>query len=73
MGTVVRAQTLMVLEGSDHDRKRSNLLKFLYKSGLMHKDKPVVSLVAANLSRINLSERDNLRASRRSLARREMP
>jgi hypothetical protein len=52
--TVVRAQTLSVLEGLDPDRKRI-LLLFLYESGLIHKDKPVVSLAVANLSRANLS------------------
>jgi Pentapeptide repeats (8 copies) len=55
LSTVVRAQTLSVLEGLDPDRKRI-LLLFLYESGLIHKDKPVVSLVAAKLSEANLSE-----------------
>jgi hypothetical protein len=55
LSTVVRAQTLSVLEGLDPDRKRI-LLLFLYESGLIHKDKPVVSLVAANLSGANLRE-----------------
>jgi hypothetical protein len=55
LSTVVRAQTLSVLEGLDPDRKRI-LLQFLYESGLIHKDKPVVSLVAANLSGANLRE-----------------
>jgi uncharacterized protein YjbI with pentapeptide repeats len=54
LSTVVRAQTLTVLEGLDHDRKRI-LLLFLYESGLIHKDKQVVPLVRANLSRANLS------------------
>ena len=57
LGTVVRAQTLAVLEGLDFVCKRI-LLQFLYESGLIRKDKPVVSLVAANLSRADLSERD---------------
>jgi hypothetical protein len=48
LSTVVRAQTLSVLEGLDPDRKRI-LLLFLYESGLIYKDKPVVSLAAANL------------------------
>jgi hypothetical protein len=39
LSTVVRAQTLSVLEGLDPDRKRI-LLLFLYESGLIHKDKP---------------------------------
>ena len=57
LGTVVRAQTLTVLERLDPDRKRI-LLQFQYESGLSCKDKPVVSLVAADLSRPDLSERD---------------
>ena len=54
LSTVVRAQTLAVLEGLDPDRKRI-LLQFLYESGLIYKNKPVVSLVLANLSKANLS------------------
>jgi hypothetical protein len=50
LSTVVRAQTLSVLEGLDPDRKRI-LLLFLYESGLVYKDKRVVSLTAANLSK----------------------
>jgi uncharacterized protein YjbI with pentapeptide repeats len=53
LSTVVRAQTLSVLEGLDPDRKRM-LLLFLYESGLIYKDKPVVSLEAANLRDVNL-------------------
>jgi hypothetical protein len=49
LSTVVRAQTLAALEGLDPDRKRI-LLQFLYELGLIRKDKPVVSLVLANLS-----------------------
>ena len=37
----------------DPDHKRI-LLLFLYESGLIHEDMPVVSLAAANLSGINL-------------------
>ncbi len=54
LSTVVRAQTLSVLEGLDPDRKRI-LLLFLYESGLIYKDKPVVRLEAANLNGINLN------------------
>jgi Pentapeptide repeats (8 copies) len=54
LSTVVRAQTLSVLEGLDPDRKRI-LLLFLYESGLIYRDKPVVSLAAANLSDATLS------------------
>jgi hypothetical protein len=51
--TVVRAQTLSVLESLDPDRKRI-LLRFLYESGLVYKDTPIVSLAAANLRETNL-------------------
>jgi Pentapeptide repeats (8 copies) len=54
LSTVVRAQTLALLEGLDPDRKRI-LLQFLYESGLIHKDKRVVSLLLADLSEANLS------------------
>jgi uncharacterized protein YjbI with pentapeptide repeats len=54
LSTLVRAQTLTVLEGLDPDRKRI-LLQFLYESALIYKDKPVVSLVLADLSRVALS------------------
>ena len=55
--TVVRAQTLAVLEGLDPHRKRI-LLQFLFESGLIQKDKTVVSLAAANLGRADLSGAD---------------
>jgi uncharacterized protein YjbI with pentapeptide repeats len=57
LGTVVRAQTLAVLEGLDPHRKRF-LLQFLYESVLIQKDKPVVSLAAANLGGADLSGAD---------------
>lgn len=72
LGTVVRAQTLAVLEGLDFVRKRI-LLQFLYESGLIRKDKPVVSLVAANLSRADLSERDEFKSLEAITTRREIP
>ena len=72
LGTVVRAQTLAVLEGLDFVRKRI-LLQFLYESGLIRKDKPVVSLVAANLSRAALSERDEFKSLEAITTRREIP
>jgi hypothetical protein len=56
----------------DFDRKRI-LLQFLYESGLIRKDKPVVSLVAANLSRADLSERDEFKSLEAIAARREIP
>jgi uncharacterized protein YjbI with pentapeptide repeats len=71
LGTVVRAQTLAVLEGLVPHRKRI-LLQFLYESVLKQKDKPVVSLAAANLSEANLSGADlrtaDLRKARMSEA-----
>jgi hypothetical protein len=53
LSTVVRALTLAVLKGLDPDRKRI-LLRFLHESGLIDKDKPVVSLSIANLSKADL-------------------
>ena len=74
LSTVVRAQTLAVLEGLDPNRRRI-LLQFLYESGLIHKDKPVVNLAlaslihaileGANLRDANLSGADLLRANLR--------
>jgi hypothetical protein len=55
LSTVVRAQTLSVLEGLDPERKRI-LLLFLYESGLIYKSKPVVSLIAAKLLGASLIE-----------------
>jgi uncharacterized protein YjbI with pentapeptide repeats len=57
LSTVVRAQTLSVLEGLDPDRKRL-LLLFLYESGLISERNPVVSLVSADLSGADLREAD---------------
>jgi uncharacterized protein YjbI with pentapeptide repeats len=57
LATVVRAQTLAVLEGLDPHRKRI-LLQFLFESGLIQKDNTVVSLAAANLGRADLSRAD---------------
>jgi hypothetical protein len=48
LSTVVRAQTLTVVQGLDGGRKRI-LLQFLYESGLICRDEPVVSLKAADL------------------------
>jgi Pentapeptide repeats (8 copies) len=57
LSTVVRAQTLSVLEGLDPDRKRI-LLLFLYESGLIYERKRVVNLFAAKLNVAVLSEAD---------------
>jgi hypothetical protein len=54
LSTVVRAQTLAVLEALEPDRKRI-LLQFLYESGLIHRSKPVVSLKGADLGKADLS------------------
>jgi uncharacterized protein YjbI with pentapeptide repeats len=54
LSTVVRAQTLAVIEGLDPGRKRI-LLQFLYESGLINKDKQVVVLEGAKLSGAMLS------------------
>lgn len=48
LSTVARAQTLVVLEGLDPTRKRI-LLQFLYESGLIEWDEPIVGLQGANL------------------------
>jgi uncharacterized protein YjbI with pentapeptide repeats len=61
LSTVVRAQTLAVLEGLDSDRKRI-LLQFLYESKLIHRYTLAVSLVSANLSEANLGVADLFRA-----------
>jgi uncharacterized protein YjbI with pentapeptide repeats len=55
LSTVVRAQTLSVLEGLDPHRK-GILLMFLYDSGLILREKTVVSLVGSDLSEADLSE-----------------
>ncbi len=54
LSTVARAQKLAVLEGLDPERKRI-LLQFLYESNLIKADKPVISLIAANLSEATLA------------------
>src|SRR5215208_5262599 len=61
LSTVVRAQTLAVLEGLEPERKRI-LILFLYESGLILKDKPVVILALANLAEADL-QRVNLRGA----------
>ena len=55
LSTVVRIQTLAVLEGLDPERKRILILS-LYDSGLINRHKPVITLRWANLSEVNLSE-----------------
>jgi uncharacterized protein YjbI with pentapeptide repeats len=55
LSTVVRAQTLAVLEGLDPERKRI-LLQFLYEAGLIRRGESVISLRLANLNGVNLRE-----------------
>src|SRR5215208_7745939 len=50
---VARAHTLAVLERLDPDRKRV-LLQFLHESNLIHLDKPIISLLGANLKGAHL-------------------
>ena len=50
---VARVHTLAVLEGLDPDRKRV-LLQFLHESNLIHLDKPIISLLGANLKGAHL-------------------
>jgi uncharacterized protein YjbI with pentapeptide repeats len=54
---VARAHTLAVLEGLDPDRKRI-LLQFLHESNLIHLDKPIISLLGANLKGADLRGAD---------------
>src|SRR5829696_568951 len=58
---VARAHTLAVLEGLDPDRKRV-LLQFLHESNLIHLDKPIISLLGANLKGAHL-HRANLKGA----------
>jgi len=52
---VARAHTLAVLEGLDSERKRV-LLGLLHESNLIHLDKPIISLLGANLKGANLQK-----------------
>ena len=54
---VARAQTFMALENLDGPRK-GVLLQFLKESQLVNKDKPIIPLDLADLTRANLSSRD---------------
>ena len=55
--TVANAQTFMALENLDGPRK-GVLLQFLKESQLVNKDKPIIPLDLADLTRANLSSRD---------------
>ena len=50
---VARVHTLAVLEGLDPDRRRV-LLGLLHESNLIHLDKPIISLLGANLKGAHL-------------------
>ncbi len=52
--TIARVRTLTVLPRLDPIRKRS-VLQFLYESGLIDKDKRIIDLSGADLSRADLS------------------
>jgi uncharacterized protein YjbI with pentapeptide repeats len=54
LSTVVRAQTLTLLEELEPERKRI-LLQFLHEAALIDKDKPIVSLESADLTGANLT------------------
>ena len=54
---IARVRTLTVLPRLDKDRKKI-VLQFLYESGLIQKDKPIVVLRGANLSSANLRNAD---------------
>jgi hypothetical protein len=58
LSTLAQAQTLSILEGLDDPVRKRILLQFLYKTGLIRKDKPVISLVGAILSEASLSGAD---------------
>jgi uncharacterized protein YjbI with pentapeptide repeats len=51
--TVARARTLTVLSRLDDDRK-ARVVQFLYESGLIHYEHPIVDLTGADLSCANL-------------------
>src|SRR5215217_23333 len=67
---VARAHTLAVLEGLDPDRKRV-LLGLLHESNLIHRDKPIISLLGANLKGANLHGANLKGADLRGAALRE--
>jgi len=67
---VARAHTLAVLEGLDPDRKRV-LLGLLHESNLIHLDKPIISLLGANLKGANLHGANLKGADLRGAALRE--
>jgi uncharacterized protein YjbI with pentapeptide repeats len=61
LSTVARARTLTVLSRMEKDRKRS-VVQFLYESGLIKKNTPVVELHGAHLGKANLRRANLLEA-----------
>jgi len=59
---IARVRTLTVLQRLDASRKVS-LLQFLYESGLIYKDKPIINLAGADLHGVNLQGVDLRRAA----------
>jgi uncharacterized protein YjbI with pentapeptide repeats len=55
--TLARARTLTVLSRLNSARK-ARLLQFLYEAGLLHKEKPVIDLTGADLSAIDLHNKN---------------
>jgi hypothetical protein len=55
LSSVARARTLTTLSRLDGSRKGS-LLQFLYESGLIYKDKPVLNLSGADLTNLHEGE-----------------
>jgi hypothetical protein len=53
---LARAWTQTTLETLDHPRRKRSLLRFLYESQLICKDRPVVKLERARLQGVNLED-----------------
>jgi uncharacterized protein YjbI with pentapeptide repeats len=62
--TLARARTLTVLGRLDGGRKRS-VMEFLYESGLINKDRPIIDLTGAFLNKANLIEANLIGANLR--------
>ncbi len=62
LSSVARARTLTVLPSIDGDRK-ARVVRFLYESGLITRDRPVIDLSGADLRGANLRGADLTRAS----------
>ena len=66
--TLARARTLTVLRRPDGERK-ARVLQFLYESGLIAKDRPVLDLSGADLRKAILSEAEVEARLRRAMVR----